>query len=318
MIESQVIKLSSFYKISGLVLKIEHHNDSLFDSVDADLWPFACDEVPTVNGQIKFRLGSNDYSAPSESVLCGHWKNEGLYSYTRGKMNCHIHSGSARIVRDLENCCLQVDYCEVDDWLKKYVRIAIKWLTIKLAEENGHAYIHASGAFYRHANVVFAGDSGSGKTSCLHRLVANGGMVFSDDSLLIVNNRITPFVLRPSIRGDFADRFALRTAASRDEIQIRETLHCLPTGIQLLIFPKIWNYHRSEHKELSPSEAIDRLIHSYLKETRWNAYPSNIDTVREMYEKALVSAKIFSFHASNHEKEVVTSLMNLIDNAIGR
>jgi serine kinase of HPr protein (carbohydrate metabolism regulator) len=80
----------------------------------------------------------------------------------------------------------------------------MKWLIIKAAERLGHTYVHGSALRYQDRNLLFAGDSGSGKSSFLFRLLTSGWEnPITDDALLLSNQQIIPFVLNVSMRSDF-------------------------------------------------------------------------------------------------------------------
>lgn len=217
-------------------------------------------------------------------------------------------------VRDFDSMTAEIFYPCGTPENARHAATALKWQFIKTAERRGHTYLHAAAVHYRGRNIVFAGHSGSGKSSCLVRLMDDGGQVITDDTLLVKDGRLVPFDFFPSHKGDWATRFSIDSGRLHPG-QIREIFAARHSGIDAIVFPHVWHREDSAMKDVPVDQALDNLRRIYLKEEEWNAFPEPIDAVLAAYRALLNGAACFAFYAGRDETRVVGELVQRLGGA---
>jgi hypothetical protein len=219
-------------------------------------------------------------------------------------------------LRDFDSMRAEVFYPRATAENARHAATALKWQFIKTAERCGHAYLHAAAVRYRGRNIVFAGHSGSGKSSCLVRLMDDGGQVITDDTLLVKDGRLVPFDFFPSHKGDWITRFS-SGSGRLDPRRLGEILAARYSGIDVIVFPHVWFREDSATKDVPLDEALDHLRRIYLKEEEWNAFPEPIEEVLAAYRALLEGAPRLAFYAGRDETMVVRELLQRLGGDAG-
>ena len=86
-------------------------------------------------------------------------------------------------------------------------------------------------------------------------------------------------------------------------------------GIDVLIFPKIWNHKLSEITPVTSEKALEELKRIYLNEKKVMDLPApNEDIVLNNYKQIIENTRCFIFYAGNNEEEVREKLLQFLNN----
>ncbi|MDG2304682.1 MAG: hypothetical protein P8R42_08485 [Candidatus Binatia bacterium] len=297
-----------FYRVSNVVLKVEHDGDELFTALAEDLKAHAIPASAQVDCTAHLKSGCKEFRLPEKSVLVGHWPKAREARYQRNGSLYTERAGEALVATDFQNRRVDAHYSTSNKAVRLLARNALKWLIIKTAEAHSNLFLHASSVVFANRTVLFAGHSGCGKSSCLLRLMAAGGQVIADDVTLVHEHRLVPFNFRLHLKGDIARRQNLDP--SHDRYELGTTRPEVKQGIDYVIFPQVWHHETSETKAATPHEALRRLMEIYVHEASWNAYPEDAAEYEQQYGELLSRAQCFEFFAGVHEREVTDTLLD--------
>ncbi len=284
---------TGYLTISDFFIRVSHSSGPFSRALLEECRAFRVSSAPRTDAHLEI-LEEKRLKLPGRAVLKGNWPAISEKEYRLGNVRITVCPHGA-VVRDDKNLSVTI-LARGQDFLG-HARTAVKWLIIKTAERKKHAFIHASALRYRGRNIVFAGDSGSGKTSFMLRAAKLGAEVICDDAFLAKQNRPVPFLMKFTEKGDFKKRF------ERKE-NVRPAGKILGKGIDLLIFPKVWNHSSSRVTPLGRNAAIKELARIYQKEAGWNSYLEPLKRVDKNHRGLLKRAKCFVFYAGNREEEV--------------
>lgn len=224
--------------------------------------------------------------------------------------------GNVQTTSDYSKKSLLVEYSRSTKRVYDEVRRSIKWLIIKAAEQSGHSFLHASACRYRGKLFLFSGHSGYGKSSCLYRLASLGGSIISDDNVLLKDESIIHYYLKPTIKGDFQKRFNLKNNTWKLKPGVNKTTEPLERN-SILVFPKVWLHKKSAVTPVSSLEAQKRLDEIYFGETHWNAVCEHQRKTQDKHRKLTEKLKCFDFYAGSNESDIRKTLLTF-SNKIAR
>lgn len=306
----------SWYKISDIVLCISYDHATLFDNLHQEIKRHVIDSTEKCSAEISVIFCEKIPRPPEGAVLTGKWLQEGREEYVFENKHFLSIENKVLISLDHANQKVQIEHSVFNKEVLTFSRIAMKWLIIKAAERLGHTYVHGSALRYQDRNLLFAGDSGSGKSSFLFRLLRAGGKILTDDALLLSNQQIIPFVLNVSMRSDFSERFGL-TKVSENKIRYdlgeladsNENVYFVGvnevvTGLDILVLPRVHHSKISHIESCTSQQAIERLSQIYEKEVSWNAFIEPLNIVKARYEKMLKNCTCIFFYAGSDEEEI--------------
>jgi hypothetical protein len=294
-----------FLKISDIIVQIRHSGGSFSRAFLEDYKPFQISGSLSPDARLEI-LEKKKSFLPPKAVLSGRWPELSEEEYKSGSAKMTVHP-DGMVMRDYKK--RRVKIVGRGQGLLGHARTAAKWLILKTAEGRNHAFIHASAVRYQGKNLVFAGDSGSGKTSFMLRLARMGAEVICDDALLARRRMLIPFLLKFTEKGDFKKRFAFSEQALR-------AADGAGKGIDFLVFPKIWNHASSRLRALARPAALKELDRIYQKEAGWNAYLEPRRVTDQKYRELIRHAKCFEFYAGRHEKEVRRTLKKFLEREV--
>jgi len=301
-------KMITYYKIANLIVQIKHNNDELFRHVHDELKYYKSKELQIGDILIEINAGNDDFSIPKKAIIKSGTK------MVHNSKDYILKFNEALIVADFKNKRIKVNYMIVNPEVLNLLKWTIKRLIINTAEESGFIYIHGAALRYKGKNIIFSGDSCSGKSSCLLRLYRAGAKLISDDNILVKDMQLIPFCLKTTINQDLAERFNIENINlkfdARDNLMKENT-----KGADILIFPKIWNHKLSEIISVTKAEAVEELKKIYFREIRIMDLPAlNKDILFKNYKKIIEKTKCFTLYAGNDEKEVKRTLLQFLDN----
>jgi len=303
--------LISRYRIGDIVIQISHGNDELCNQIHSELKQYETKDKAEADCIIEINPGSKDFEVPEKAVYLGKWGNQAKLLH--GDVTYTLWEGKALLASNLKNPWMRLDYSTPSKDILDLLRWTVKWSIIKTAESKGYSFIHGAAVRHNNRNIVFAGDAGCGKSSCFMRMLQNGAVAITDDNILIKENSIANFCLRTSIRGDFESRFSVSKDASfrvdcSNGLQGEHSF----SGIDLLIFPKIWNSRSSKTEPMTLEAAARELTRIYMRENKSMEVPPREEkSVHSEYGKILKTARAFAFYAGSEEGEVKESLIRL-------
>lgn len=297
-----------FYRVSNIVLKVEHDGDELFTALAEDLKAHAIPASAQVHCAARLKSGSKEFRLPQKSVLVGRWPKAREARYQLNGSFYTELAGEAVVATDFQARRVDVRYSTSNKAVQLLARNALKWLIIKTAESYSNLFLHASSVLFANRTVLFVGHSGCGKSSCLLRLMAAGGQAIADDATFVHEHRLVPFNFRLHLKGDIARRQNLDP--SHDRYELGTTRPEVKQGIDYVIFPQVWRHETSEIRAATPKEAISRLMEIYVKEASWNAYPEDVAEYEDQYGELLSGAQCFELLAGFHEREVTDTLLD--------
>lgn len=304
--------MRDYFKIAEVSIGITHRNDALYRSILPELEIYRRRRPGRCDVSVEFRPAASLPALPKRAVLD---KTTSWYvrdsTYNLGDSVYHLAFGSALVRKDFGHGRMEVVYREHNKLVRLIARTSLKWVIIKAAEAKGHSFFHASAARYRGMNVVFVGGSGFGKTSCLFRLCSAGAEPICDDALLVRDGRLASFGFHMSVKGDFAERF--HVAAGVDRMAWKASAHGDFKGVDLVLFPAVWNYPASEVAPIDRKEAMAELIRTYEEEMLWNARPLDREAAERRIRQAVRGARFFRFCAGTKESEVSKTLFGFLN-----
>ncbi|MBW2992374.1 hypothetical protein KY345_04115 [Candidatus Woesearchaeota archaeon] len=298
------------YKIADFIVQIRHNNDELFRYINDELKFYGTKELQIGDALIEINAGNDDFTIPKKAVRI--FSNKPGIKVRSDGVDYILRPDEALIVMDFRRKRVKINYVIANANVLLMLRWAVKWLIIKTAENKGLAYIHGAAVRYKGKNIVFAGDSGSGKSSCLLRMLRAGAQLISDDNTF-VDPRIIPFSLKPAVSKDLIKRFQIK---GQDEEVYKHHIQDSNIGmIDLLILLKVWHHDTSEVTPVMPDDAVAELENIYFREmkiTEIEVQDKNISI--QKYRQAIGSARCFTLYAGNDEEEVKETLLNFIEN----
>lgn len=290
----------TYYNIAGLNVQIKHANDELFRFIHDELKIYET-LIPTI-GDILIQLNPNNCSVPLPDQAIMTSNQDGEIRFTKDEQSFILIPSIIFASQDYNNRRITINYISSYDAVKNITRAAIKWMIIKSAEKLGFTYIHGAAITLDDRNIFFIGDSGCGKSSFLFRL--NNTSIITDDTILIKNNHIYPYCLKPSIKKNH--RFPV---TKLNNIALKKiTL----TDNDIIIFSKIWNSTKNKIRKLEKNEALSNLLNIYHNEIAWCSRAIDDNLLIERYDK-LSKIKSYEFIAGNDEKEIKIALEKLIE-----
>lgn len=318
----------SHYKISDVLLCIKHDHSILYEQLHHEIKRHAIDSQKESNSEIHIRSCAEIPQPPEGAILIGKWFHEQREEYILENKRFLRIQNKVLIISDYVNQKMEIVHGAFDKDVLTFSRIAMKWLIIKVAERFGHTYVHGSALRYKNRNLLFAGDSGSGKSSFLFRLLRLGGQIITDDALLLKEQQIIPFSLNVSMRSDFAKRFGLSIANEKklrfdlselvcsDEkphfVDVKQKVE----GLDILVLPRV-HYSKTSHIEAcTAKQAMERLGQIYEKEVSWNAFVEPPDAVKAKYKKMLEKSICIFFYAGHEEEEIKNVFFNWLEKTI--
>jgi|GEM_PF-1779354 len=299
------------YNIAGIMLQVRHRDDGIFKYINEELKDYKYDGLYIGDIFIDINAGNNNLNLPAKAIRILY-----SYDYLKASYDNKIYSLKHRksmICTNYKNKTASINYVLADKEIVNEFRCSIKWLIIKSIEEKGMAYIHGAAARYNNKNILFTGDSGSGKSSCLLRLISAGAEIISDDNVLVNGRKITPFCLKTSVKGDMVERFNLKS--DQDKSFLKPGIKGDLDGFDIIIFPKIWNHSESKFTPIDEKDAVSILADIYLKETRLINVPAmKHEEILRRYKNIAKGSKCYIFYAGNQEQEVREALLNFLGN----
>jgi hypothetical protein len=250
------------------------------ENIEPDKWPetgAVLNRIVSVGTEIEYRLGSKIYDFKGSNYSA---------------------------IRDIERNRVNVKISELNDFAIRNLISAIKWLVICVAEQLGYSYFHAAAVRYGSLDILFCGNSGSGKSSCAVRLAMAGASIFSDDSALLKKQRVLKFDLNASRKGDFSSRFKLVDQSSLAKFDSNTSDASVEFRPNIIVFPQIWYNGTSALRPIDKETAMVRLLQIYRKEVEWNAAIRDLEICVAGYREIIGPTQVFEFMAGQQEAEV--------------
>jgi len=179
-------------------------------------------------------------------------------------------------------------------------------------------YIHGAAVMYHGKSIVFTGDSRSGKSSSMMRLVNDGAKIISDDNVLFRDGLLIPFYIKTTINEDFARRFNILDGRLKPGQYV--DINAVIKGIDKIIFLKMWNNNTSEMIPIDYKKALLHMMRIYKKEVQYNLLfdwdresPEVNKIIFQKYSILLEHAKCYEFYAGPNESEVRAKLLRFFD-----
>jgi hypothetical protein len=304
----------SQYSFAGVVLSIRHEDDELFRSIDDEIGYYGRKEAAEADCSATFNPGPDGINIPKKAIRTYIMEGQEMYSlgertFLAGRDNRYV------IIMDFGKKEIAVHYREHEASLQNVVRWMLKWLIIKAAEGKGLAYIHASAAHYKGKTIIFSGDSHSGKSSSLLRMIQNGAKAISDDSVIFDGANLIPFTFNTSVDEDLVRRFSIKPGFNIGEHVDNRSAY---GKADVVIFLRVWNNESSELRPMEYKRALLNMIRSYKKEqtfTIWANWDKDDSSklIFERYASLLENARCFEFYAGFDEEEVRRTLFDFLD-----
>ena len=300
------------YRISDIIVRIDYtDNDEVFDRLHEVFTPAATTESLSPTVCVTLHSRSPVQQPPDRSIKEYDWLGES--KYTLDDLIYISQSGVASLRLDLSASALDLHYPSPSAQVAFLLRRGLKWLIICTAGAQNHLYIHGSGVHYDGLNVVFAGHSGSGKSSALTRLLHAGGRAISDDVILLHNQTPVRIPLVSTVRKDSKQRFTGSFGVSGEHpSSFWADREQLAAGVKLVVFPRIWNNPTSYRERIEPTAAHKLLFDIYEMEASWNVKSRPYSWYEQGLRANLPSAVFYVFYAGSDEDEVTGSLFDLI------
>lgn len=293
--------VETYFQFQNIGIKLIHDRDPVGKRIENEFGRWKC--VDKISPQAEFKVIAG--LAPREpelgSVRTRYWEEFKSYEYRLGeKMKFDYLGDNYHVRRNFEVLSTEVSYLKPEGLIEPLACSAFKWLVIKALEKKGFGYIHGAAIALQGKQIIFTGDPGSGKSSCLKRLTNHGALAVTDDTVLFKDGQIFPFDHSPTVRGDFPSRFHI--AANSEPLKPEQCrLESLGDPVVAVVFPRVWTNTKSEWRPVAREEALQRLMATYVKETDWNTVPENEKAVRAQYESFLKHSQFFEFFGASDE-----------------
>ncbi|MFC2162703.1 hypothetical protein ACFLRF_03405 [Candidatus Altiarchaeota archaeon] len=301
----------SYLRIGKAVVSITHDDDDVLSS--KIITELAAHQVG--EGQANARITiSNSISSkiPEKAVRTTSFEYKDIYTLDGRKYV--YREDEYMICIDPQEMSLNIEYNAFSEGLCTICRHIIKWMMIKANEDQGIPYIHGSAIQHNGKNILFTGDSNTGKTTSLIRSVNNGGKAITDDTVFIDGDRLHPFSFKPTIDEDIMERFSEKGSILEE---MMECMDCKTVyeGIDVIIFLRIWNYDKDSIRKMEGIESISRLFGIYKKECKLSIWHEKIDNrfIFEEYDRILQDTKCIEFTQGYDEEEVKKDLLEILD-----
>ena len=305
----------TYYRISDLVIEANHQNDLLFSRMHRELKPYCVVKARPPNALIEIVREKKITAVPPKAVCAGYWPEPDEHRYLLDNVVYYRCAGKALFIKNYRKNRLSIRYISLNKRVLRHALAAIKWLIIKCAEDNGYAFVHGAAVHFLGKNIIFAGHSGSGKSSCLLRLNQAEAKIISDDAVLIKGKSLASFFFDLNSKGDLAQRFRFDRIKRWPGISRDTSSGELFQGVDMIFFPHIWNHPVSRLTPVASKKAFKKLIEIYLKETSWNAYPAKQGVCEKRYKVGLTKTRCFDFFAGYREKDARKCLLDFIKHA---
>jgi hypothetical protein len=308
-------KSESYYCVAGICLRMNHEGDELFDWINDEIKYYKSEK--NGNFDCEVNLFRSSEIKIYEKAIRSAVDEKGRELYSFGHLLQVTKNKNFVIELDFDKKRINVTYKSDEAELYSLVRGFIKWLFIKSAEDKGLAYIHAAAVNYKGKNIIIAGDTNSGKSSFVMRLIQNGAKVISDDSMLIRQNELIPFTFKAAVDSDFSERFGVKQELFAVGNFLGKDKY---KGADILFFINIWNSQKSEIKPVDYNHALLNLIKIYKKESGlmvWSSWERNnsekLKLIFERYSLLIEKTKCFEFFAGNDEREIREKMLVFLD-----
>jgi len=305
------------YTFAGMILCIVHEDDQLFREINDELQPYYTESAGEPDFTVVLEKNGIGYLPPNGAVRAWYGDGKAVYMHEN---SIYIWKKNSFLIRtDPVKKVIEVRYHRYGENLYLQLRSLIKWyFFIRGSEERNLTYIHAAAVRYNGMNILFSGDSHSGKSSSLFRLVRHGAQVITDDAVIIDRERLIPFFLNTATDRDFTRRFHLSGNALNAGHYIRAGE--LLSGIDMIFILHIWHNDKTLIKKMDYTRALLSLMRIYRKEVRFNLLSDQEKESHAMYKKVfdryamlLKNAACLELYAGYNEEEVEDTLLGFIN-----
>lgn len=298
--------MEKHFKIYDLGITLRHADDPVGRKIETEFSQWEVEKGAPEYAKLQITSGVSPEALPEKAIRTRYWEEFRSFQYRKENTVYDLLADNYFAEKNYDGMQARATYKTLDPMTAQLIGSAFKWMVIKGLEKAGFGYVHGSCVNQNGRQILFTGDPGSGKSSCLMRLIKAGAKVVCDDTLLFKKGLLYPFDHHPSIRGDFAERFHLKNREGLPE----ENCERAPVGacLKAVVFPRVWSSVNSDWREVSREEGYRRLLASYYKELDWNAYPEPEPQVRAVYETLLGQTPFFEFLAGRDEASADATL----------
>jgi hypothetical protein len=245
----------------------------------------------------------------------------------------YFHEGNILLVKEGEYF-IRIDpaECEAHVFLRssshifEKMRFIAKRFIIRLLEDKGIVSIHGSAAGSDKGALLFAGASGSGKTTSLLALLEKGCRMVADDVILVGDEVVLPFYLRSMIHKDTLKRFpSLSSGMANSGTWVPEAdgwwidlediypVERKPTVPKAIFYTHVWNSKGSSCKEAEPSKMLSNLVRNYSAEAGiiFSPTPEQLKRVFSVYSKIVEKVPCYDLYIGNDLKSLSGTIQSV-------
>jgi hypothetical protein len=238
-------------------------------------------------------------------------------------------------LEDKEEYIISIDSREksVEAYFKPSVSITekIRFLTkrvlIRSLELRNIFFIHGAAIEWDGSSIIFAGSSGSGKTSALITLLEKGKKLITDDTVLFKEQIVLPFYIRSMIHRDMLKTFPkLKKGIGSNATWVSEakgwwmdigdifSFHAKGLPLSKIFYLYVWKSSKTRCEEISKKEMLSKLYRTYIQETTQIPLDTGLhDKVFAAYHSLLEHVDCYKLFVGKDREELIDVIEHVVE-----